>query len=263
MDNNRNTFHNGIEETLNLAPELYNDGIKKTVQETGKIVALLPQTIYAALVPLRKWITEREYSLKETEKLLELKLKNVDPEKIRTPEAYVAVPALQAISYSMDSEELRNMYANLLAKAMIDDTKDKVHPSFVELIKQLSSDEARILKKLSYDINGNFPIVDLIQKNANGSIEIILNNFTDMGYDICNNTEKITAYYENLDRLKIINIMSGAWITDLSWYEGINNHFVTKEIQCMIDSKGGVVDIRKKYFRFTNYGKDFINTCVR
>lgn len=53
-----------------------------------------------------------------------------------TPEAYVAVPALQAISYSMNSEELRNMYANLLAKAIDIDEKDKVHPAFVELIKQ-------------------------------------------------------------------------------------------------------------------------------
>ena len=55
------------------------------------------------------------------------------------------MPALQAISYSMDSEELRNMYANLLAKAMNVDEKDKVHPAFVELIKQMAPREALIL----------------------------------------------------------------------------------------------------------------------
>lgn len=67
----------------------------------------------------------------ETEKLLEQKLKNIDEEKIVSPESYVAVPAIQAISYSMNSDELRNLYANLLAKAMVTPTKDAVHPSFV------------------------------------------------------------------------------------------------------------------------------------
>ena len=51
-----------------------------------------------------------------------------NPEKIVEPEPYVAVPAIQAISYAMNSDELRNLYANLLAKSMIKDTKDTVHP---------------------------------------------------------------------------------------------------------------------------------------
>lgn len=49
----------------------------------------------------------------------------------------------------MDSEELRNMYANLLAKAMNVDEKDKVHPAFVELIKQMAPREALILDGIS------------------------------------------------------------------------------------------------------------------
>lgn len=53
-------------------PELYDDGLKPAVQESGKTLSLLPKTINAALVPLRKWIAEREYSLAETEKLLEI-----------------------------------------------------------------------------------------------------------------------------------------------------------------------------------------------
>lgn len=75
------------------------------------------------------------------------------------PEAYVAVPAIQAISYSMNSEELRNLYANLLAKAMNSDTKDMVHPSFVEIIKQMSPIDALVLNEITQ--SNYFPLVNL------------------------------------------------------------------------------------------------------
>ena len=98
----------------------------------------IPRAINAALSPLRQWIAQREYNVAETEKLLAKKLENIEPEKIVSPEPYVAVPALQAISYSMNSDELRELYANLLAKSMCIDTKNSVHPSFVEIIRQMS-----------------------------------------------------------------------------------------------------------------------------
>lgn len=60
-------------------------------------------------------------------------------------EPYVAIPAIQQISYSYDSDELRDMYANLLANFMDKERSDLVHPSFVEVIKQLNPDEASSL----------------------------------------------------------------------------------------------------------------------
>ncbi len=135
-----------IGKVCEILPEFYVDGIKPLVQESGKLVALIPKTVNAALMPLRKWINEREYNLEETEKLIAKKLESVDANKIVTPEAYVAVPAIQAISYSMNSYELRNLYANLLSKSMNVDTKDFVHPAFVEIIKQMTPADASFLK---------------------------------------------------------------------------------------------------------------------
>ena len=140
----------GVGKAVETVPDLYDDALKPASQETGKTLALIPRTINAALVPLRQWIANKEYNLAETEKLLAKKLEHVGEDKIVTPEAYVAVPAIQAISYAMDSEELRNLYANLLAKSMISDTKDLVHPSFVEIIKQLSPLDAKAINSLKY-----------------------------------------------------------------------------------------------------------------
>lgn len=75
-------------------------------------------------------------------------MKNVSEENIVQPENYVAEPALQQIAYCFDSDELRNMYANLLSSSMQKDKKWEVHPRFVDIIKQLSPDEAKIIRKM-------------------------------------------------------------------------------------------------------------------
>lgn len=88
----------------------------------------------------------KESNIEQTRKLLEKKLKNVPVENIITPPMYIGVPALQAISYCMNDESLRNMYAELLAHAMNSDTIDNVHPTYVEIIKQMSPYDALIFR---------------------------------------------------------------------------------------------------------------------
>ena len=75
------------EKAVETIPEVYDDALKPAAQESGKTIALIPRTINAALVPLRKWIAEQEYSLAETEKILAKKLEHVGEEKIVTPNA--------------------------------------------------------------------------------------------------------------------------------------------------------------------------------
>lgn len=139
----------GIGKAIETVPELYEDAFQPSVQETGKLLSRIPRAINAAFSGLDKWILNKEYSIDETKKLLAQKLEKIDPDKIVEPEPYVAIPTIQSISYAMNSDELRNLYANLLAKSMISDTKDSVHPSFVEIIKQMSPMDARIFNMIS------------------------------------------------------------------------------------------------------------------
>lgn len=129
-----------------VAKDAYVDGGRPVVKPTGELLGLVPRAIKAALAPVEKWVLQREYNIAETQRLLEEKLKNISPDQIEAPEAYIAVPALQNISYCMDNAELRDMYANLLANSMNKVVKNGVHPGFVEIIKQLSPDEAKILR---------------------------------------------------------------------------------------------------------------------
>lgn len=120
----------------------------KTITEVDNTSALLVRAIHAALSPLEKWVMQKEYNLAATKKLLELKLQETPVENIITPPSYVAIPALQAISYCMDDDELRDMFAELLAHAMNSETVDNVHPTYVEIIKQMSPYDAVIFREL-------------------------------------------------------------------------------------------------------------------
>lgn len=252
----------GLGKVVDTIPDFYEDGVKESVQESGKCLALIPRTISAALAPLRIWIAQKEYNVAETEKLLALKLEKVDPETIVAPEAYVAVPAIQAISYCENSEELRGMYANLLAMSMLMDKKDKAHPSYVEIIKQISPDEAKLLKKISEE-GDSYPLIDVNLNTKDGGYITRGHNFTLLAEGVCDYPDKVFNYIDNLSRLRIIEIPYGVRINSDEVYKPLEEY---GEIKSLMDSElpeGCSWEIYRKKFEVTQYGKSFIETCVK
>lgn len=259
-----------IGDSLKTAPTFYEDALQPTVQEAGKFVARIPRAINAAFSGLDKWILNKEYAISETKKLLEYKLKNVDPKKIVTPEAYVAVPAIQAISYSMNSEELRSLYANLLAKAMNIDTKDYVHPSFVEIIKQMSPTDSLVLEEISQ--SKILPLVDLDVKeyepnnlNTIQKIEKVVQRYSypNVTYISFTSYESILISLDNLLRLRLIeerfslNQHIPQSIQDSSSYITYK-----KELQnLMIDSNWEYSESLHSV-TLSFLGKNFCNICI-
>lgn len=259
ITNGLDTLLDASGKALEVAPKLYDDAIQPSAQEAGKTLSLIPRAINAAFVPLRKWIAYKEYSMAETEKLLAEKLKNLEPEKIVPPEPYVAVPAIQAISYSMNNDILRNLYANLIAKSMNIDTKDTVHPSFVEIIKQLSPLDAKLFDILCK--NSTNPIIDLERKDNNNSGTITLvNNITNINIAT---VESISVSIDNLERLKLISIPYGTYYTNDNLYTPFYEHEVYKKYKKIYEQSNSYeLDITKKIISITDMGKSFHKICV-
>lgn len=259
INNGLDTILDASGKVLEVAPKLYDDAIQPSAQEAGKTLSLIPRAINAAFVPLRKWIAYKEYSMAETEKLLAEKLKNLEPEKIVPPEPYVAVPAIQAISYSMDNDVLRNLYANLIAKSMNIDIKDNVHPSFVEIIKQLSPLDAKLFDILCKNVTN--PIIDLERKEKNdgGSITLV-NNIININLST---VESLSVSIDNLERLKLISIPYGTYYTNDNLYAPFYEHEIYKQYKELY-SKSDVyeLDITKKIISITDMGKSFHKICV-
>lgn len=264
MSEELNKFVKDVGKTIETVPNLYNDALKLATQESGKTLALIPRAINAALVPLYQWITEREYKLAETEKLLAKKLEHVSEEKIVTPEAYVGVPAIQAISYSMDSEELRNLYANLLAKAMNSDTKNMVHPSFVEIIKQMSPLDTNVFQIILNEPEKGLPIIDLIATRSiseeNEEYITLQSNITPI---TLSTIKSIAISIENLSRLNLIHIDE---IEYTNGYDSIylNKSFIEllKYYKNSLPLKYNEIDEIKKTCELSILGKVFYEVCI-
>lgn len=247
-----------------IAKDAYGDIGKPVAKQTGELLGLLPRAIKAALSPVEKWILQREYSIEETKKLLEQKLANISPDLIETPEPYIAVPALQYISYCMDNNELRDMYANLLANSMNSVVKNGVHPGFVEIIKQLSPDEAKILKYIS--VKRIIPTITLrYAHNKGGGVDII-SNFSNVGeITDCENPGDVAKYFDNLIRLGLVVDSELASLTDKSHYEPLKSH---KEILDYAKEERAKtagfdkIQFTEGFIKLSAYGSSFCEICL-
>lgn len=74
---------------------------------------------------------------------------------------------MQGLSYSLQEPNLKEMYLNLLATATDDRISDRAHPSFAEIVKQLSPAEAGMLAEVLK--RESLPAVQLMRKAAEGS----------------------------------------------------------------------------------------------
>ena len=134
------------EEASKLAPEVYKDLAKPAIQEVGSVAG---RTVKALLFPIRGMLWGWEQIEKLVEEGVKKRLEKVPVERRKTPEPEIAVPLIQALTYTAQNETLREMYLNLLANSMDNSMEKIVHPSFVVLIKQMNSLDAKVFDKLS------------------------------------------------------------------------------------------------------------------
>src|SRR5262249_17023014 len=142
------------------------------------------------------------------------RLAKVDATKIQTPPSYIAGQVLLQLPFCAEQDQLREMYANLLASAMQKDRVAEVHPAYVQIIQQLSPDEALILQALSTDSN-SLRLYEAYDNRGNAldrteSISISFRHYCE-GVGAVDPSSSDT-YLDNLLRLRIFY--------ELNWTEG-------------------------------------------
>ena len=205
----------------------------------------------------------REEALKELNNLVEDKLSSIPQELIDSPKPRIAVPTLQNASIT-EEREVRELYANLLANSMNKVVKNGVHPGFVEIIKQLSPDEAKILRYL-YD-NSFVPTVALKVHKENGETVVAFKLFTNIGELCdCEDLAGYEKYIDNLIRLGLINASREQCLADKSRYDSIKNHSYILSRKAYIENMDKVskVDFVEGYIELTVFGKAFCSICLQ
>lgn len=246
----------------NTVGAVYNDIVSPSAKPIGTVVSLLPRTIRLFFSRWEKWVVNAEKSFELTAEAIQEKVAQIPEEKLSEPEPAIAVPALQQLSYCYDSQELREMYANLLVSSMNVDTKYEVHPAYVDIIKQLTPDEAKLLKRI-FQIKDDCPLISVRRCNADNSYNEVVRNFSTIAFDVCEKPLNIYAYLDNLERLKLIDMPYGRYITDEQEYKPLINHEIIRKIMSEVLPKGHHWDIEKKYFYLTAFGKNFVEICLK
>lgn len=286
MSEKKETFGGELAKKLPI-DKIYEDAIQPLAQATGTTAAMPVEALNAALADVRKWTNEKNYSVKVQKAMYERLLKqleNVSPEKIITPDRFIVVPILRDMNYAIDNEVIWKLYASLLATNMNSDTKNMAHPSFIQIIEQLSPLDAKAIDIVGY-LEKPQPLIRIftceeqpIQNermfycgmpefgNAKEKTPLFSHySFPIKGLDT---TAKERGFViQNLNRLGLINIDYREHIIDAEQYKPLYNNLLESPLYCGFieetEQKGLHLQLTDGYTSPTDFGKSFFSVCCR
>jgi len=235
--------------------------MKAAAESYARRVVIKQAVLLRIYQPLARFLgVSRNYFDTEFHEDMAKKLADIPEEHLATPSPSVAIPAMQGLSYSVEEPNLKEMYLNLLATATDDRMKEKAHPSFAEIIKQLSPGEASLLLDTLH--RRFLPVVQLRRKAEEGGGSVIVRNHLLPVVD--DNTgepveeSSLPVWIDNWIRLGLIEVDYAAYMTaegGYAWVEG-RPEFVRLE-QGDPRGKDGV-DVERGLLRATDFGAQFL-----
>jgi hypothetical protein len=176
----------------------------------------------------------------------------------------IAGPILEALRYTYDEENLREMYENLLASAMDNRIVSQAHPSFVDAIKQMSVVDAQVIKRIS-EIDENLRCAEFKFK-LKETTKVYVNAMPDYFVEeLCDIADPfiISASLINLQRLGVITITQmGLMGADYDVMKK-NTYLLSREALYREQGKYDFeISLVQHAVTLNNYGKQFISTCL-
>lgn len=241
---------------------IYKDAIQPAAKQVGKSLETVTKCVNLAFKPLEGLIWGFDKIESFISKRVTEKLKNVPKENITTPPLEVAGPTIEALKFSGPNSNLRELYANLLATSMDKETMDQAHPGFVEIIKNLTRDEASLLQ--AFITQRFYPLIDIKAKSTeNIGAKTIISNYSHFHKKVkFHRSDLVPMYIDNLCRLGILKIPETEHITDLNVYDALINDPELDEIKDKIKKRERKVDFQKKVLLLTAFGKQFVQSVV-
>jgi hypothetical protein len=245
---------------------IYQDALQPAAKEIGTALQTVAKTIHIVLAPVSVLVWGYDQIKDFVSNRVAEKLKDVPPENIATPKPNVAGPALESLRYTGHEETLREMYANLLAASMDTRTANGAHPAFVEIIRQLTPDEARILRLLTQP--RPFPLLTIRKEykisteTQSGGVEALI-NFSLLGWEAgCNFPDQTPTYIDNLCRLGLAEVPASFYTIPGS-YDQLENHPQVESVKKAIEADENFQPVfKRKILAVTEMGKQFLSVCV-
>ena len=246
---------------------VYQDVLQPAAKEVGSALQTVAKTIHIALAPVSALVWGYEEIKEYVNASLTERLKKLPPEQIASPSPVVAGPVLEALRFAGHDPDLRELYANLLASSMDASSAHRAHPAFVETIRQMTPDEARIMKKLAeataYAVisAGEQGVKNFMTGRVEELYGVYLHHFTFLPNDAgCIYTELFPSYLDNLRRLGLLEVIENYHLGGDDLYAALEEH---AERDWKPRNTGrGYPAITRGAILVTALGRQFCDACI-
>lgn len=215
----------------------YNDALSPGLKELGKVGVDLAKTARLLLAPLQIAATFQdrlERFLREmNERVPESRRIEVAPE--------ISGPAIESMRFLDESNTLWGLFKEILFKSADQKYVELVHPSFIQIIKQLTRDEALLLLKLDVDSFYQVYTQDL-DRQENKFVNRKTESST-IPVDELFSPESMGIYYSHLESLSLVR-----W--PMTKQDPIIVQGVQVGIRCFSE------------IHLTDFGKLFVSACI-
>lgn len=249
--------------------KIMEKGLEKPATTGGRVINAL---LLAAFSPLLKYEVRKEAEIESYKQKILNEISKIPEDKLIDPPLNVVGPALDVAKFYIDSDELKTMFSKLIASSMNSDTQFSSHPSFVEIIKQLSSFDALVLKELSKQ--NCHPIIsyrlDQTEYSSFGVVGImVVNNLVKLDCINFENAGLLSPTIDNLVRLNLVDITYDSQLADNHLYDDTISTFdnsvkkhVEKYFYCDEKFRNRKLNILYGILEFTTFGLNFVASCI-
>lgn len=243
----------------------YDDVASNPLKSSGDVASTLFDFFHnTVLYPMQKYNIYAKGKLEDYANNVKNRIENSVPEENQVaPKINIWGPTIDSLKYNLDEEHIKEMFTNILVSSVDNRKQNRVLPSYIEVVKQLSKEDAEFLKllKRSFFYDTGFYLIFLKRKNkVSKGFNWLSNKY--LAIDSPDNgrigiMKPSNIVLDNLVRLQLINIPSDEHFTHQPLYDQVfefaigDNNIEKSETDCS-----------KKVLRITDFGKNFIDICL-
>ncbi len=248
---------------VDRAKDIYDDGLKPVTVEAGQMLGTIMGWFHnVALYPLQVQTLNYKHKLEQFSTDLQDKISNIPEQDRIEPTISIVGPTLEALKYTVELDDIRNMYAELLASSVNAKKVKDTHPSFIEIIKSLSPLDAVILKKIA--IKRQIPNAHVVIGFSDKVFTSILP--THYVPDIIDDLDPldVSKSIQSLIRLGLITLIDGG-TQGINYDEFKDHKFIKTQFDYCKNSKPNetvTIKVTGKTLRVNEFGRSFELACI-
>ena len=199
------------------------------------------------------------------------KTEQIPNEKRIDPDFQTVSLSLENAKFAINVKEIRDMFSTLVASSMNSDLSDSVHPSFAEMIKQMSPRDAIVAKRVLS--TATFPVIKIRKQEKSESLfkesDFEHFKFSKTGSDHIHHLAAIENIDDLYDIPPCLNNLERLGLIQISYEQYFTNPIQYTEIQKRLSFQSYEVPGKENYeiayiagmITVTPLGRNFASVC--